>query len=294
MVIAPVFNCQTEVDLPQLPYDERVIIQGVIEPDSVPVVYFNRTVPYLSGVTDASKLVIRNAAVSVSALGESDQLQLDSSYLPLDCRYDYFYKGNIKAKLNTVYTLLILHGSKTYTATATTSVSPVTIDSVSYTPAFKDLYGEHEGVITYFHDIPAEENFYRFEMLRAVDVSSRDVTGNNRDLLVPCLQEGDTIMFREIGRSVYSDKNLQGRQIKIIIEPALTHEVLVEIDVRIQAIDKATFDFYDQLDGQKLSQYNPFVEPVFINDGQFGKDAAGFFGCMIRSEPVRFVMPIDD
>jgi hypothetical protein len=131
-------------------------------------------------------------------------------------------------------------------------------------------------------------------MLRAADISSRDVTGNNRDLLVPCLDVGDTIMFREIGRSVYSDKNLQGRPFKLIIEPALTHEVVVVIFVRIQTIDKATYEFYDQLDGQKLAQYNPFVEPVFIKDGQFGKEAAGFFGSMIRSEPVRFEMPLDD
>jgi len=41
-IIAAVFNCQTEVALPELPYDSRVIIQGVMEPDSVPVVRFNR------------------------------------------------------------------------------------------------------------------------------------------------------------------------------------------------------------------------------------------------------------
>lgn len=288
------FNCQTEVALPQLPYDGRVIIQGVIESDSVPVVRFNRTVPYLSATTDAAQLVIRNATITISDAAETDHLTLDSTYLPLDCRFDFFYKGTIRSKHNTVYTLMILDGPKTYTATATTDLTPVTIDSVSYTPAFKDLYGEHEGVITYFKDIPAEENYYRFEMLRAADTSSRDVTGNNRDLLVPCLEPGDTIMFREIGRSVYSDKNLQSPQIKIIIEPALTHKAVVVIFVRIQSIDKATYEFYDQLDGQKLAQYNPFVEPVFIKDGQFGKAAAGFFGCIVRSEPVRFEMPIDD
>jgi len=293
-VATVLFNCQTEVELPQLPYDERVIIQGMIEPDSVPIVYFNGTVPYLTGTTDPAKLVIRNAIITVNGLGESDVLKLDSTYLPLDCRFDYFYKGSIIAKQNTTYTLMIVDGSKTYTATTTTTLTPVAIDSVSYTPAFKDLYGEHEGVITYFKDIPGEENYYRFEMLRAADVTTRDVTGNNRDLLVPCLEEGDTIMFREIGRSVYSDKNLQGSQIKLVIEPGLTHLAAVVIFVRIQTLDKATYEFYDQLDGQKLAQYNPFIEPVFLKDGQFKNGATGYFGSIIRSEPVRFVMPPDD
>lgn len=293
-VAAIIFGCQTELDLPQLPYEPKVIIQGIMEPDSLPIVYFNRTIPYLDGTTDPARLVVRNASMVVRSADEEDQLFLDSVFLPLDCRYSYFYKGNIKAKHNTEYTLTIIDRGKTYTATTSTALSPVTIDQVSYTPAFKDLYGEHEGVITYFKDIPGEENYYRFQMTRKADVSTRDVTGNNRDLLVPCLDEGDTIWFTEIGRSVYSDKNLTSQQIKLVVEPALTHEVVVNIFVRIQTIDKATFEFYEQLDGQKLAQFNPFIEPVLIKDGQFGKDAKGFFGSIIRSGAVEFEMPLDN
>lgn len=293
LVIA-LYSCQTEVDFPQLPYDARVVIQCIMEPDSVPVVYLNRTVPYLSGTTDPAKLVIRNASVKIHSDGETDHLLLDSLYLPLDCRYAYFYRGKIAARRNVTYRLDIIDRGKAYTATTTTSLTPVAIDEVSYTPAFKDLYGEHEGVITYFMDNPDEENYYRFEMTRKADISSRDVTGNNRDLLVPCLEEGDTIDFTEVGRSVYNDKNLQGQQVKLVIEPALTHTVVVLIHVRIQSVDKSTYDFYKQLDDQKLSQYNPFVEPIFINPGQFGKEAVGFFGSMIRSEAMEFVMPADN
>ncbi len=96
LVIA-LYSCQTEVDFPQLPYDARVVIQGIIEPDSVPVVFFNRTIPYLSGTTDPAKLVIRNASVTIRSAGETDHLTLDSTYLPLDCKYTYFYKGKIAA-----------------------------------------------------------------------------------------------------------------------------------------------------------------------------------------------------
>lgn len=289
-----VWACQSEIDLPQLPYDAKVIIQGVVEPDSFPIVHLNRTVPYLEGTTDPAKLIIRNATVVVESGDETDRLNLDSVYLPLDCSYSYFYKGTIKAKQNKTYTLRINDGEKTYEATTSTALSRTTIDSVSYTPAFNDQFGEHEGVITYFKDVPGEENYYRFQMTRKAHVNSRDVTGDNRDHLVPCLSESDTIIFTEIGRSVYSDQNLTGEQIKLIIEPALTHTSIVTIFVRIQTIDKATFEFYDQLDGQKLAQFNPFVEPIFIRDGQFGKDARGFFGSVVRSEAVQFEMPLDD
>ena len=110
---------------------------------------------------------------------------------------------------------------------------------------------------------------------------------------MPCLEVGDTVMMTEYGRSVYNDKNLQGQQIQLVIEPALEHLVNVEVAVRIQTIDQATYEFYNQLDGQKLAQYNPFVEPVFIKPGQFGKDAVGFFGSIVRSGSVTLIMPPD-
>ena len=294
LVIVCVGSCQKEVVLPQLPYESQVIIQGIVEPDSVPIVYFNRTVPYINGTTDPADLIIRNANVTVSSLEGSDQLALDSTYLHMDCKYSYFYKGNVVIKRNTTYTLTIIDGSKTYSAYTSTTLLPVKIDRLSYTPAFKDIYGEHEGVITYFTDHADEENYYRFEMTRKIDSSTRYVTGNGRDEIVPCLKEGDTVMVTENGRSVYNDKNLQGQEIQLIIEPALTHQVKVTISVRIQTIDKVTYEFYDQLDGQKLAQYNPFVEPVFIREGQFGKDAFGFFGCVVKSDTAMMVMPIDD
>jgi hypothetical protein len=291
---AVTIRCQQEVALPRLPYEERVVIQGIMEPDSLPIIYFNRTVPYLSGTTDPAALVIRDCKITIHSATETEQLNLDSVFLPMDCRYNFFYKGNLVVRKDITYTLHIVHGEKTYTATTTTALKPVTIDKVTYTPAFKDLYGEHEGVITYFRDIPGEENYYRFQMTRKADRSTRDVTGNNRDLLIPCIDDGDTIIVTELGRSVYNDKNLQDQQVKLIIEPAYTHEIVVTIFVRIQTIDKGTYDFYSQLDGQKLSQYNPFVEPYFINTGQFGDDAIGYFGTLVRSEEVRFEMPLDD
>lgn len=292
-ISAIIFSCQKEVFVPQPPYAGKVSIQGIVEPDSIPVVYFNRTVPYLTGSTNTADLIIRNAMIKISNLGESDILTLDSTYSKVDCRYNYFYKGSLKSKINTMYTLEITYGSRTYSATASTTLSQVKIDSVTYTPIFKDLYGEHEGVITYFKDIPNESNYYRYEMLRKVDST---VKRGEKKLYGSCLAN-DTVMFRELGRSVYADLNLESSQIKIVAEPALSHTAdktkgyYVKGWVRIQSLDKATYEFYDQIDRQKLGVSNPFVEPFFLKDGQFGKDAFGFFGSRIRSEPVKFIFP---
>ena len=287
-------KCQKEVAIPQLPYESKIIIQGIVEPDSFPIVYINRTVPYLSGTTDPADLVVRNATVSISSEEETDLLYLDSIYLQFDCKYSYFYKGNNVSKNNTTYTLTVIDGAKTHAATTTTSLKPVVISRVSYTPDFKDLYGTHEGVITYFTDIPEEDNYYRFEMKRKVFQSTRHVTGNGRDLLVPCLQEGDTILYTETGRSVYNDENLQGKEIQLVIEPALTHLVKVTVFIRIVSIDKNAYEFYNLIDGQKLAQFNPFVEPVFIFPEQFSSGAIGFFSSIVRSNEMSLEMPPDD
>ena len=135
----------------------------------------------------------------------------------MDCKYTYFYRGKIAAERNKTYTLEIIDGGKTYTATTTTSLTPVTIDKVSYTPAFKDLYGEHEGVITYFTDNPSEENYYRFEMTRKADVNSRDVTGNNRDLLVPCLKKGIQLILPRLGAQFMTIKIFRGNKSNLLL-----------------------------------------------------------------------------
>lgn len=286
-IVTTLFNCTKEIVLPQLPYEGRVSIQGIVEPDSIPRVYFNRTVPYLTGSTNTADLVIRNAIIKISSFNESDILRFDSIYDKVDCRYLYFYQGNAIIEKNVSYTLEINDGLKTYTAMASTSIVPVTIDSVSYTATFKDLYGEHEGVLTYFKDILNETNYYRYEMLRSVDSTVRR---GEKKLYGSCLG-GDSIKYRELGRSVYSDQNLEGQQIKLVIEPAFSHKAGLVGYVRVQAIDQATYEFYDQIDRQKLGQYNPFVEPFFLKEGQFGKDAIGFFGARVKSEPVKFIFP---
>lgn len=291
--MATLFSCQKEIAIPQPPYEGKVSIEGVVEPDSVPMVYFNRTVPYLTGSINTADLVIRNAVIKVSSPEETDVLTLDSVLNKVDCRYDYFYRGSIPVKANTAYTLTITDGPKTYSAATNTSLSKVTIDSVTYTPAFNDLYGEHEGVITYFNDISNEDDYYRYEMVREVDSTVRR---GEKKLYGSCLGD-ERIMYRELGRSVFSDGNLTGQQINIVVEPAWSHApdtvagMFVSGLVRIQTLDRATYEFYDQTDQQKLGVNNPFVEPTFLVNGQFGKDAFGFFGSRVRSEPAAFTFP---
>ena len=280
-------GCEKEITVPQPDYVQKASIQGILEPDSLPLVFFNRTTPFLSATTITGQLVIRNATVRIIGGNTTDVLKLDSIYDRIYCQFSYFYKGSKKILWNTAYTLDIVNGNEIYTATTNTTLQKAVVDSVRYTTAFNDVYGEHEGVIVYFKDVAGSTNYYRYEQARTVDTSMKHASIS---LSFSCIGK-DTLQVLEQGRSVYNDQNVDGQQIKIVIEPAYTHKEGLKGLVKIQTLDKAMYDFYDQLDKQKLAQYNPFVEPIFLKEGQFGSKAIGFFGCRTRSNGVGFVFP---
>ena len=291
LIAVTFFSCEKNITITPPSYQDKPSIQSMLEVDSVPVVYFNRTVPYFGADLSLQALVLRNAIIKISSNGITDNLRFDSTYSKTYCQYDYYYKGSIPVQLNRIYTLTVVNGADTYTATASTNLSKATIDSTSFTPAFNDLYGAHEGVIVYFKDLPSQVNYYRYEMVRYVDTSTQQAGPKLPASNCLARDRKDSALVHEIGRSVYSDQGQAGQQIKIVIEPAYTHKRGTRGTVFVQTIGKDAFDFFDQLDKQKLAQYNPFVEPVFLREGQFGNRAIGYFSAMIKSDPVNYIFP---
>lgn len=162
------------------------------------------------------------------------------------------------------------------------------LDSVTYTAKFKDLYGEHEGIQLHFRDPSGKGEFYRFDMGRTF-APTDSIIGVGRVLSECAL--GKTTWLPEIGRSIYPDKDADGETFILTIEPTYKHKKGQVGFVRLQSMDEATYQFYDQYDRQKLAQFNPFVEPVFILPGQFGERAVGFFGAYALSDSLRFEYP---
>ena len=284
-------SCEKNITITPPSYQDKPGIQSMLEVDSVPVVYFNRTVPYFGTDLSLQALALRNAVIKITSNSSTDSLRFDSTFSKTYCQYDYYYKGTIPVQLNKTYTLTIVKGSDTYIATANTNFSKATIDSTSFTPAFNDLYGAHEGVIVWFTALPSQVNYYRFEMVRYVDSSTQQAGPKLPASACLARDRKDSALVHELGRSVYSDRGQSGRQIKIVIEPAYTHKQGTKGTVFVQTIGKDAFDFFDQLDKQKLAQFNPFVEPVFLRQGQFGSKAIGYFSAMVKSSPSLYIFP---
>ena len=270
-------------------YEERIAIESLLLPGTTPTVYLNKTVPFFAPDQTPSDLFIRGAEVVITSSEGADFLKADSIYNWFWCRYEPFYAGEVEIKQNETYTLTVTVNGKTYTATTVTDVQAVTIDSVSYTDNFVDIYGGHEGVIVDFMDIPGQPNQYRFQMDRPLD--ARHETVDDFEYSSTCMDEGQTFLINEIGRFVYFDTNFDGAPVRFVAEPAYINFKGDPGVVYVQSLNRDVAEYFDVLDRQRESNINPFIEPVFLDSKIEG--AIGVFGAINRSEGVDFVFPAD-
>ncbi|HAK79579.1 MAG TPA: hypothetical protein DCM71_22385 [Runella sp.] len=282
-IVATLSSCEKNFSVTPLPYTGTVSIQCLLSPSEVPQLSLSRTVPYFDAKQSNAQLFIRDAIVKITGGGQTDILRPDSTYNGFRCGFEYFYKGKTAIKPNVMYQLDIQWQGQNYVATANTDLSVTPVESVSYVQAFNDLYGEHEGIIINFKDQNKPNLYYRYTMARMIDSTARDAGGTKS----PCLTD-KKVRILEIGRTTYASKGNGG--LTIVAEPTFKHKNGDVGYIRLQTMDKNAYDFYDQLDRQKLSQFNPFVEPVFLKPTQF-KNAFGAFGAISVSDSVKFVYP---
>ncbi len=287
MVLA-VIACTKDISIPIQPYDSKLSIQCLITPGKAPKAFVYQSVPFFDANVLPVELFASNATVMLSSPDGVELLHRDSSWNAFRCYYEYFFSGQIPVLANKTYTLSIIYRGETFSASTITDRRTVQLDSVTYVPKFKDLYGEHEGIVLHFKDPVGTGDYYRFDMGRTF-APIDTVFGPGKEVS-PCALD-KTNWLQEIGRTVYSDKDIDGESYTITVEPTYKHKLGQVGYVRLQSMDKAAYDFYDQFDRQKLSQTNPFVEPVFILPGQFGAKAFGVFDAYAVSDSIRFVYP---
>ena len=168
-------SCEKTITIKLQPYQSKLSIQGLITPGKSPQVFINRTVAYFDPKVNTRELTVDNAEVALNDGSTNYTLRFDSAYNYHYCRYDFFYTTPQNIQANTTYSLSITFNGIVYAAQATTNQSKVPITSLTYVQAFKDLYGEHKGIIVGYTDKPGEENFYRYEMGRMIDSSVKSV-----------------------------------------------------------------------------------------------------------------------
>lgn len=279
-------SCQKDIQIKTLPYSTQLSIECILTPGQKPQCFVSFSEAFFSDNSTPSDLFVHGAVVTINGV-TNDALVEDSTYDKFRCRWVPFYRGSILPVIGETYTLKVEYNGQTYTATTTISQQQVSITNTSYVSVFHDVYGEHEGVVLDFTDIAGSENFYRYQMNRLIDSSVYGAS--NLGLIHSQCTFGEFFHVKEFGRSVYYDTGIDGQSMQFVIEPAFKHKTGDTAYVMIQSLDAKSAAFFKNIDQQKLSQLNPFVEPVFLQTQIPG--CIGVFGSSVVSDSVLFVYP---
>jgi len=272
-------SCEENIVIKLNDYEGQLSVECILEPDKVPILYLGKTVEFFDSLTSNQDLFVNDALVMISSEGIIDTLTIASKFNYYRCQEVFYYLGSIPVIQGKMYNLRIEYAGEIFTADTETNVPAIQIKSISYTESFTDFYGEHEGVVVSFIDMLNVKNFYRYRMDRILDVSQEEISNCTTG----------PYPATEIGRTVYFDSNIDGTTMTIVIEPVFDHEEGDSALVYLQTLNAASARFYDDLDQQKNSKLNPFVEPIFITSNISG--AFGIFGARNYSNPVEFIYP---
>ena len=160
------WSCQTEIDVKEPDYYNKIVVEGYIENGEYPMVSIYRSVPYFSAMSLdylLNSVIITNAKVFVtSSKGETQELFLTpTSQAPL-----YFaYMGHgFKGEFNTSYTLSIELDEKTYTS-ETSILNSFDLDSVYFAPTFGNTVIDSVANLRIkMKDNGQGDNYYQFKV----------------------------------------------------------------------------------------------------------------------------------
>ncbi len=284
-------NCQKEInfELPAGSYESNVFIECILIPGEIPKAFVSQSLPFFNPDVTPQQVFARGATVSITdSNGNVDMLLSDSTFDKFRCRWVPFYSGIIPSEYGESYDLKVIFEGEEYSASTTIDQAKITLDTVTYTSEFFDIYGGHDGVVITFQDAIGPGNFYRFQMDRWID-KSRAHAHILEVVLSECTDEGEKFFVSDYGRTIFNDENIDGQILTLNLEVSWEYLKGDSATVYMMSLDKKAANFYQDLDDQLASILNPFVEPVFL-DSKID-DAIGVFGSAVYSDPWLFIYP---
>ncbi len=292
LAVGLILACEKDIRIePSVGSAKTVFIEGLLYPGELPRIYVSQSVPFFDAKITPQEVFARGAEVRILTPNSTETLSPDSTFDMFRCRWVPFYQGTQVAEFGQTYTLEVLFEGKTYSATTTIDQTPATIEEISYTPEFTDLYGGHDGVNIRINDADGPGNYYRFQMNRMID---RTVAHAHVLEVVPnnCTG-GEDFRITDLGRTIFSDVGNDGATLDLLVEVSFEYSQGDSTWISIQSLDERSAAFYQELDDQLISILNPFVEPVFL-ESEIDGGAIGVFGSVVLSDSVLFVYPQDN
>ena len=289
VLLIGITSCKKDIEVsPNSTFEGQLFIESILIPGKLPRLFLSNSLPFFDSNVTPQEVFARGASAMISSNSLTDFLAPDSTFDKFRCRWVPFYKGSFLTQSGQTYDLLVTYRGKTYTATTTIDQPQVRIESVEYIEEFFDIYGGHDGVRIKFVDAPGLGNFYRFQMNRMMDKTR--LHAHVLDVIKSdCTQDGEKFLTTDLGRIIFSDENIDGQLLDLLLEVSFEYREGDTTYVFMQSLDNNSAEFFQDLDDQLQSILNPFVEPVFLDTKIEG--AIGVFGSAVLSDSVLFIYP---
>lgn len=247
--------CEKEITIELPDAEEKIVVEGHIEPNQAPYVILTRSSGYFDPVdsTTIANTIILNATVIVSDGVTTDTMvpAFDLSMFP-----PIFYKApDMTGVIGRTYTLTVIADGKTVTS-STILPAPIPLDSVW----FKLDPGSDSLGLAYGHltDPPGRGNAYRWLAKRL----------NEDDIFLPAF-----------GGSVFDDEYIEGKSLDGVFYRGMKpnseeaghqndefakFKIGDTIIVKFCTIDQAAFEYYRTYEVEIANNGNPFAAPTSI------------------------------
>ncbi len=292
LVIISLTSCEKVIDLKtSSSFQGTVFIEGLLVVDQLPKIYLSEALPFKEAQVTPQQVFARNATITLTNIFGSETLQPDSIFDQFRCRWEPFYRGDLPVVFGQTYHMEVNFEGQIFTSSTTIDQSTPSIESITYTGEFFDIYGGHDGVKIQLQDPEGSPNNYRFQMNRRIDNTVSHA--HELDVVQSDCTSGELFWVSDIGRTIFNDKGTDGLLLELLVEVSFEYSAGDSTWVTIQSLDAKAARFYKELDDQLISILNPFVEPVFLKS-QIDGGAVGFFGSAVLTDSILFIYPQDN
>lgn len=262
-------SCEREITVNLPETEPKIVVEGYIESDTVPIVILSKNIPYFSELdfTKLSRLFLKGAKVTVINETDRDTVALQEFTIPSDTlEFTFYTVPNIfdpnafSGKIGKTYRLNVEVEGKTLTA-VTTIPKPVAIDSIvflkvdslntPFPPKNRDSLYRMEA---YFRDPAGEANYYSYWTSRA-SANINTYSQQDGNFFYLALFDGNYVP-----RFWVQGSRLEGDTLP---KNARFFRLGDTINLKWGAVDEAQYDFWDTYNSN-VQGGGPFSPPVIV------------------------------
>ncbi len=286
-------SCEQTITIDLGEYDPKIVVYGVLEPDSVVRIYITESQAYLRDLDEDDQYgFIQNATVVLSNGIQTDTLTIDSKWeyqevqnfdlFFKDSVLTYFYTSNMNIERGKDYSLEVFSNGRK--ATATTHVpEPVEITDAFFEIEIQSFFGFSDTVELIkgtFADVASEGDYYRIEWVFDQWSFNEDSIGTIDSVLYTTTSYSNTF-YDDIASNGDEKEFKEWFYPLFYYSPDMMQDT-IEVKVRLDHISKSLAEYIDSYNEQNYAAGDPFSEPVFIKSNIEG--GLGVFGSFTPSD----------